>query len=92
MSPKDGCLDAWPEDAVDIDTLARRLTGVDAPSGLKLWDVFPPPVDLTDIEQVTPRGDTRQVLAQFEAYLKADWPSACAASPKAGRLAPNPRR
>ena len=64
-----------PEDAVDIDTLARRLTGVDLPSGLTLWDVFPPPFDLTDIEQVTRRGDTRQILAQFEAYLKADWPS-----------------
>jgi len=78
LSPKETCLDVWPEDAVDIDTLARRLTGVDPPSGLKLWDVFPPPFDLTDIQQVTPRADTRQVLAQFEAYLKADWPSASA--------------
>ena len=78
LSLKDTCLDAWPKDAVDIDTLARRLTGVEAPTGLKLWDVFPPSVDLTDVEQVTPRGDTRQILAQFEAYLKADWPSASA--------------
>ena len=76
LTPTDGCLGAWPEDALDIDTLSRRLTGVNAPSGLKLWDVFPPPFDLTDVEQVTPRGDTRQVLAQFEAFLKADWPSA----------------
>ena len=75
LSLKVTCLDAWPEDAVDIDTLARRLTGVEVPSGLKLWDVFPPSMDLTRVEQVTPRGDTRQILAQFEAYLKADWPS-----------------
>jgi len=61
---------------------------VDAPSGLKLWDVFPPPFDLTDIQQVTPRGDTRQVLAQFEAYLKANWPSA--PETEIGRGAPPP--
>ena len=92
LSFKETCLDAWPKDAVDIDTLARRLTGVDAPSGLKLWDVFPPPFDLTDIEQVTRRGDTRQVLAQFEAYLKADWPSPSAPETDIGRgaLPPSP--
>ena len=88
LSPTDGCLDGWPEDAVDVDTLARRLTGVDAPPDLKLWDVFRPPVDPASIEQVTPRGDTRQVLAQFEAFLKADWPSPWAPSPAAERLPP----
>jgi len=86
LSPDDGCLDGWPEDAVDVDTLARRLTGVDAPSELKLWDVFRPPVDLANVEQVTPRGDTRQILAQFEAFLKADWPCACATPPAAERI------
>ena len=88
MSPDDGCLDAWPEDALDIDALARRLTGVDAPSELRLWDVFRPPVDLANVEQVTPRGDTRQILAQFEAYLKTDWPSVWAASPAAEPTSP----
>lgn len=84
----DGCLDGWPDDAVDIDTLARRLTGVDAPSELKLWDVFRPPVDLANVEQVTPRGDTRQILAQFEAFLKADWPCAWTGPPAAERIPP----
>ncbi|HUT89361.1 MAG TPA: hypothetical protein VMY37_07685 [Thermoguttaceae bacterium] len=84
----DGCLDGWPDDAVDVDTLARRLTGVDAPSELKLWDVFRPPVDLANVEQVTPRGDTRQILAQFEAFLKADWPCACPAPRAAERIPP----
>jgi len=72
LDAAEGCFDAWPEDAIDIDELARRLTGVDAPSDLKLWDVFEPDIDPEAAEQITVLGDAREILAHFEAYLTAE--------------------
>jgi dienelactone hydrolase len=62
-------LDAWPEEALDTDALARRLTGKDVPRGPNLWDVYPPSCGTAGLPQVTERGETRQILAQFEAFL-----------------------
>jgi len=65
------CFAEWPEDACGTDELAGRLTGVDAAADIKLWDVFPPDADCTDLAQAE-RADSRQILAQFEALLKTD--------------------
>ncbi|MFH1708287.1 MAG: dienelactone hydrolase family protein [Planctomycetota bacterium] len=62
-------LDAWPEEALDMDALARRVTGREVPRGLGLWDVYPPSCGTGELPQVTERGETRQILAQFEAFL-----------------------
>ncbi len=68
----DGCLDAWPADALTTDQLAERLSGRRVPDSTSLWDVYPPalaggvaPAD------VTGRGATIQILAQYEAFLGA---------------------
>lgn len=72
LSPDDGCLDSWPPDALSADALAQELTGVTVQPGLDLWEVFPPRLAAGEIEQITPRGDTRDILAQFEAFLKPE--------------------
>jgi len=67
------CWSEWPCGALTTDDVARSVTGVDAPAGLKLWDVYPPelpegvPPDALDGE--TPRGTVRQIASQFEAFL-----------------------
>ena len=69
LPQKDGCLESWSADAAGIDELAEKLTGIRPAADLKLWDVFPPELCGAEIEQITPRADARQVLAQFEAFL-----------------------
>jgi predicted esterase len=71
LTEHDRCYERWPAEAVDTDRLAEQLTGrrIDAP--LKLWDVFPPAVAAEALaEDFTTRGSTRQIFAQFEAFLK----------------------
>jgi dienelactone hydrolase len=71
LGHQDRCLAQWPAEALDTDRLAEQLTGrrIDAP--LKLWDVFPPAVAPEALdEDVSTRGSTRQIFAQFEAFLK----------------------
>jgi len=64
------CVDPWPADALNTDQLAEQLTGRSADDGIQLWNVFPPalPND-SRLEDIVPRGSTRQILAQFEAFL-----------------------
>ena len=67
------CLEKWPAEALTTDDLARQVTGQNPPAGLKLWDVFPPdmPADAATIKPLYGGlCDVRQVLAQFEAFLK----------------------
>jgi len=71
LSDKDRCFDAWPTDALTTDAVAEQLTGRRVDDNVRLWDVFPPRVPagvpLADISQ---RGSTRQIFAQFEAFLR----------------------
>ncbi|MBM3892393.1 MAG: hypothetical protein FJ388_25030 [Verrucomicrobia bacterium] len=71
LTEKDRCLDSWPADALTTDALAERLTGRQINDGVRLWDVFPPaaPRDVP-LEDIAQRGSTRQILAQFEAFLR----------------------
>ncbi len=57
-----------PPDGITTDELARVLTGVEVPSGLKLRDVFPPEVEIPG--DVAGHDEIEQVFAQFEAFLK----------------------
>jgi hypothetical protein len=66
---KTPCLKNWPESARSTDALAYHLSGRDPAPASHLWDVFPPEADLASLTTVTPRGDTRQILAQFECFL-----------------------
>jgi dienelactone hydrolase len=66
----DACFPAWPAGALAADELARQITGVKTSAGVKLWDIFPPACGNNPVEQITPRGDTRLIMAQFEAFLK----------------------
>jgi hypothetical protein len=55
------------------DALAEQLTGRSVDDSLRLWDVFPPRVpDSTALEDISERGATRQIFAQFEAFLGQD--------------------
>ena len=70
LSEKDRCWAIWPADALTTDALAEQLTGRRIDDGVRLWDVFPTtiPRDVT-LEDIAPRGSTRQILAQFEAFF-----------------------
>jgi len=71
LSQSDTCCEAWPKESLDADALAQQLTGRQIKPGLKLWDVFPPKGDPQALDQdPSPRGSTRQILAQFEAFLR----------------------
>lgn len=75
LTEKDHCLDSWPADALTTDQLAERLTDRRADDGVRLWDVFPPATSSdVGIEDIAPRGSTRQILAQFEAFLRQPKP------------------
>ncbi len=53
-----------------MDELAQKLTGKSVEGQPNLWDVFPPrDVGAVPLEDVTSRGSTRQIFAQFEAFL-----------------------
>lgn len=71
LSEKDRCLDVWPADALTTDALAEKLIDRRIDDNVRLWNVFPPsaPRDVT-LEDIAQRGSTRQILAQFEAFLR----------------------
>ena len=66
------CFDVWPDSALDTDRLACQLTGVQVEPDQRLWDIYPPAVDAARLEQMTERGETLQILAQFEMFVKSD--------------------
>ena len=71
LAENDRCLAAWPTGAFTTDTLAEQLTGRRVNDGVRLWDVFPPQVPRdARLEDIASRGSTRQILAQFEAFMK----------------------
>ena len=60
--------DSWPANALTTDQLAEQLTGRRANDGIHLWDVYSPSVPRdVPLEDIAPRGPTRQIFAQFEA-------------------------
>ncbi len=64
------CIEPWPEDAWDVADIVEHLIGAPVPRGLELWEVFPFAEDsASPLPTVTERGDTRQILAQFRAFL-----------------------
>ncbi|NQT11749.1 MAG: acetylxylan esterase [Planctomycetes bacterium] len=71
LGKDDRCHLTWPEDALTTDALAEQLTGRRVDNALRLWDVFPPRIpDPTALEDITGRGATREIFAQFEAFLR----------------------
>lgn len=65
------CLAAWPAEALDADHLAEQLTGRRVEGSPCLCDVFPPQASAEVLDaKIVDRGSTRQILAQFEAFLK----------------------
>ncbi|MBI5687316.1 MAG: acetylxylan esterase [Verrucomicrobia bacterium] len=75
LTEKNRCLDSWPANALTTDQLAEQLTGRRANDGIRLWDVYPPPVPRdVPLEDIAPRGSTRQIFAQFEAFLRQPKP------------------
>lgn len=71
LSDKDRCFNPWPGDALTTDTLAEQLTGRRVPDDVRLWDVFPPRVPAgVPLEDIAGRGSTRQIFAQYEAFLR----------------------
>lgn len=63
------CYEEWPKEAITADELAVHLTGINPDPGLKLYDVYKPPFDESTYDQKGFRGETRQVFAQYEAFL-----------------------
>ncbi|HPM79238.1 MAG TPA: hypothetical protein PLF81_00990 [Candidatus Anammoximicrobium sp.] len=71
LAAADRCLDSWPADALSTDALAEQLTGRRVDDNTKLWDVYPPAVSRdVPLDDIAYRGSTRQILAQFEAFLR----------------------
>jgi len=71
LAATDRCFDPWPADALTTDAVAEQLTGRRVNDNVKLWDVYPPaaPRDVP-LDNIAHRGATRQILAQFEAFLR----------------------
>ena len=63
------CLSSWPENAIDIEALAWKLTGKQPQPAPPLWEIFPPQL-LPPWPIVSERGATEQILAQMECFLK----------------------
>jgi hypothetical protein len=63
------CWEEWPTDAVDTDTLAQQLSGRRMESRLSLAEAFPLRETPPALANVTSRGPTRQVFAQYEVFL-----------------------
>jgi len=71
LTPADRCLESWPADALSTDALAEQLAGRRVDDNTRLWDVYPPAVARNvPLDDISPRGSTRQILAQFEAFLR----------------------
>ena len=63
------CWETWPADAVNTDTLAQQLSGRRMEGRLSLADLFPPLESPPALANITPRGPTLQVFAQYEVFL-----------------------
>jgi dienelactone hydrolase len=64
-----GCLDAWPEQALDTEELAQQITGIEFKQGTQYWDIFPPD-PWPDIRDDDPdREEILETLARFEGFL-----------------------
>ena len=64
------CYPSWPPGALTTDALGEQLAGKRVADPIQLWDVFPPAIPPgVRLEEVTTRGSTRQIFAQFEAFL-----------------------
>lgn len=64
------CYATWPSGALTTDALAEQVSGRRADDKIRLWDVFPPRVPAgAKLENVTARGATQQIFAQYEAFL-----------------------
>ncbi len=71
LTGNDRCLGTWPAEALTTDALAEQLTGRRVNDSVRLWDVFPPQVPRdARLEEIALRGSTRQILAQFEAFMR----------------------
>ncbi len=67
--PLAACFESWPADAKSADQIAADLTGK-TPVATHLAEVFPPDAAPALAETHFLRGEPRQILAQFEAFLK----------------------
>ncbi len=72
LEPNSTCYVKWPEDARDIEQLASCLSGQKPAPNLKLWDIYPPEKLPLQTPLSGQRGDHRQIMAQFEAFLTVD--------------------
>lgn len=64
------CYAKWPSQARDADAIARHLTGYTGKTAQQLWEVIKPDAASMQANLMNLRGDARQVLAQFELFLK----------------------
>jgi hypothetical protein len=74
------CFETWPRDAKSTDEVAGLLSGGSLPinggsskgvsKAENLWDVYEAPRLTDGTANPLLRGEARQILAQFEAYLK----------------------
>jgi len=76
IPPEVHCMNPYPADALDSNDAARVITGKNPPAETRIWDVFPPKVDLEEIGDMPSRhaGGSgkpyRWLFAQYEASLK----------------------
>ncbi len=63
------CLEKWPENARNVENLAWKLTGQQPRPAPPLWEIFPPRLQ-PPWPKVSERGNTEQILAQMECFLK----------------------
>lgn len=67
------CIESWPNAALTADALAEQLSGRRVADDMRLWDVYPPRVPSEiPMDNLTTRGETRQIFAQYEAFLARD--------------------
>ena len=69
LGPEETCYPIWPQGALTVDELSVRLSGRHPEPDLSLWDVYPPTCHLPETAGSGPRGDHRQIFAQYEAFL-----------------------
>ncbi len=69
LAETDRCWETWPVDALDTDGIAQQLTGRRIEGTPSLADVFPPQGAPDGLADLAPRGSTRQIFAQYEAFL-----------------------
>ncbi|WP_156175953.1 alpha/beta hydrolase family protein [Hymenobacter terrenus] len=71
--PAASCYAVWPKQALNADEVASAISGKKT-EAKSLWEVFrpqPASVEWLNHDHPTPRGDLRDVFAQFELFLGA---------------------